>query len=245
VTEVVLIFVFIPHRAGSGYRFKSRTHPRTSLPVRELSALSLTQMRSCFALVGSPDRQLRLKEFCWSASTEAQVKHLFILFKSHNWLLINFKVYLILTLNPLQIMNLKKYSLSFLIVFFLSITSCKKEEVKANMKFDGMWTLSENCSASGPSAYPITLIRDSADPLKFSIKGIWEVPSSLVVCTIISADNNTFTAPRQKLNANFDIEILSSVSSSSAEVMYVSYIIYPTGSLTETESCTGRLTLIK
>jgi hypothetical protein len=142
-------------------------------------------------------------------------------------------------------MKSKIYLSSLLFVFFLTITSCKKEEeTKANVKYDGKWTLTENCSPSGPASYPITIIRDPADPLKFSMTGIWEIPSSLIVCSINSGDKNTFSAERQKISASFDIEILTSVTNSSGNIIYISYKIYSTGSLTTADVCTGRLTPI-
>ena len=139
-------------------------------------------------------------------------------------------------------MKTKFSILSILFILFISITSCKKNEENANIKYDGAWTLTENCSPTGAASYSVTIILDPADPLKFSIKGLWEIPASLTVCTINSGDKNIFSASRQSISPSFEIEILSSNINTNGDIITINYRIYATGSIVISDACTTTLT---
>ena len=141
-------------------------------------------------------------------------------------------------------MKTKFSILSILFILFISITSCKKNEENANIKYDGAWTLTENCSPSGAASYSVAIVLGPADPLKFSVKGLWEVPASLTVCTINSGDKNIFFLFWQTISPSFEIEILSSNINTNGDIITINYRIYATGSIVISDACTATLTKI-
>lgn len=141
-------------------------------------------------------------------------------------------------------MRTKISILSILFILFISITSCKKKEENANIKYDGKWTLTETCSPSGADNYPVTISLDSMNQLKFTIKTLWREPTS-IICTIDSGNKNIFSATRQALTPSFDIEISSSNINTTGDIITINYKIYVIGSLTVVDACTATLKAIK
>lgn len=115
--------------------------------------------------------------------------------------------------------------------------ACKKDGDPDNYKFNGEFTLSETCSASGAAGYVVVFELDQSDEQKFSIKGLWEVPASKSVCVIDKKDAYTFSLARQPLgNSGFDIEMPTGHMDKTTREVTGAYTIY--SGQTVVESCT-------
>lgn len=154
---------------------------------------------------------------------------------------------------------MKNIALKFLAIAFVitAFIACSKDEVTPtpkvcdtgysgtncdvpfNFLYTGNGTLTENCSSSGTGGYNVTFTKSTTNPLQFTIGGLWEVPAASTLCIISITNSNQFSATRQPIMAGFDIEILTGTLNGNT-VTYT-YRIYPTGSNTVSDSCSGTI----
>lgn len=112
-----------------------------------------------------------------------------------------------------------------------------------NAKFDGTYSLTETCSASGAAGpYSVTVAPSSGSPDGAVFTGLWE-ESLAQVSAHISSDGLGFHIERAALGSSgFDIECTSGTISTDGTSITMTYSIYATGSSTVADQCTATLT---
>jgi hypothetical protein len=128
--------------------------------------------------------------------------------------------------------------LTFIGILFLA--SCQKANEKL---FNTTWAVTESCDPSGdPGPYDITLTGDQNDEYKFTISGLGGA-SVTVNCNISTSDDFKFSASRQAVSPDIDVEIPSGTLSSDYKTITFSYKVYDSALNMVVDECNSTATL--
>jgi hypothetical protein len=131
---------------------------------------------------------------------------------------------------------------SFAIIGILFFASCQKSSDKISSGTD-TWSITEDCDLSGTAGpYNVTLEDDPSDDYKFKIKGLYEQPTAVTICTFSETDDFKFTASRQALTSDLDIEITNANVASDYNSFTFSYSIYDSALDVLLEECSATAT---
>lgn len=144
-----------------------------------------------------------------------------------------------------------KHRIFLFIMLAISLCACQEKkcpqgyvgedcDVPANEKYNGTYTITENCSVSGSSSNVIYLAPDGNDPLKFIVTGTFWDEAGIELTININPDNTfSFSAPSQPLAASgFNVEMNSGLLESNGDISGT-YTIFNGSVVVETCTFTG------
>jgi hypothetical protein len=130
------------------------------------------------------------------------------------------------------------YSLT--VIGILLFASCQKsaDKIIGGGSGSDSWAITEDCDLTGTAGpYNVTLEDDPSDDYKFKIKGLYETPAAVTICTFSETDDYKFTASRQALTADMDIEITTATVASDYNSFTFTYSIYDSAGDILIETC--------
>lgn len=108
-----------------------------------------------------------------------------------------------------------------------------------NVKFNGIYSLDEDCIPSGSAVpYSVSIIGTAINPTSLTISGLWESATSSANAEV-GSDGLTFTIPRQNYDGTFEIEGSGSIDSGGNTIQII-YTVYD-DSNNVLDNCSGVL----
>jgi hypothetical protein len=114
-----------------------------------------------------------------------------------------------------------------------------------NSKFAGSFTVNETCTPSGPaSGYVVTITASTSSATGLTFTGLYETPGAAVTGTVNANSSTGFTIARQALSGTaLDIEGSGTINTTASPVtITMTTAVFPTGTSTASDNCTGTLT---
>ncbi|MEY3442936.1 MAG: hypothetical protein RLZZ519_1217 [Bacteroidota bacterium] len=113
-----------------------------------------------------------------------------------------------------------------------------------NSRFDGDFSLAQNCLVPGNATDTVTLAAKSSGPRDFTILGLWGAPQNLI--TALIDDNGTsFVVERQAIVTGYEVEAFVGTISSDGNTVNLTYSIYATGDTVASDQCTATMQKIQ